>query len=261
MIDEQTPDIVRGPCITYVGHATLLIEMGGVRLLTDPVLRARVAHLSHSSRRIQPGFLQNIDAVLISHLHWDHLDWPSLRRLGPQTRLIVPSGSGVYFKQHGFANLAELSPGQEARVGATTIQATIAVHDGRRHPKGPIAQPVGYLIHSHHTIYFAGDTDIFPEMAHLAAKLNVALLPVWGWGPTLGSGHLTPDRAAQALTLLRPQVAVPIHWGTLSPIGMGWFKPAFLTLPPLIFARRAAELAPEVTTHILLPGQSLMLEG
>jgi L-ascorbate metabolism protein UlaG (beta-lactamase superfamily) len=243
--------------ITYVGHATVLIEMEGVRLLTDPILRRRLVHLSHRQRKMSPDFSQAVDAVLISHLHWDHLDWPSLRKLGKQTRLIVPNGSGSYFSRHGFHNLTELRPDEETQVGAVTVKATLALHDGGRYPMGPVADPVGYLISGgQRTIYFAGDTDIFPEMAALSDHLDVALMPVWGWGPTLGAGHLTPDRAALALTLLRPKVAIPIHWGALHPIGMGLLKPAFLTMPPINFVEHASELAPEVDAFILPLGQT-----
>jgi len=247
--------------ITYVGHATVLIEMGGVRLLTDPILRGHVAHLSHRARHISPDHFQDLDAVLISHLHWDHVDWPSLRRLGRQTRLIVPHGSAAFFARGGFKNLEELRAGEETQLGGVTVQATQAVHDGRRYPRGPFAQPVGYLVNGSQSVYFAGDTDIFPGMAHLSENLDVALLPVWGWGPTLGAGHLTPDRAALALTLLQPQVAIPIHWGALHPIGMGLLHPAFLTQPPVAFARHAAELAPQVDTHILSVGDTFALAG
>jgi L-ascorbate metabolism protein UlaG (beta-lactamase superfamily) len=241
--------------ITYIGHATVLIEMDGVRLLTDPILRRRVVHLSHR-QRLEPACWQEIDAVLISHLHWDHLDWPSLRRLGEQTRLIVPQGSGGYFWRHGFRNVKELRPGEESLVGPVRVRGTRAVHDNGRYPTGPIATPLGFLISGRNTIYFAGDTDLFPEMADLSRNLDLALLPVWGWGPTLGSGHLTPDRAAHALTLLRPKTAIPIHWGALHPIGMGWMKPAFLSKPPVTFVEHAARLAPDVKTFILPPGQT-----
>ncbi|MBK8986132.1 MAG: MBL fold metallo-hydrolase [Chloroflexi bacterium] len=261
MMKEQTDNGRAAQRITYVGHATVLIEMDGARLLTDPVLRGHLAHLAHRTRHMPLADFQDIDAVLISHLHWDHLDWPSLDRLGRHIRLIVPGDSAVYFARQGFTNVEELRANEETAVNGLKIRATPAVHDGRRHPKGPSAQPNGYLVDGRRTIYFAGDTDIFPEMADLSAQLDVALLPVWGWGPTLGKGHLDPERAALALTLLRPQIAIPIHWGALHPIGMGLFNPAFLRLPPLAFARRAAELAPEVHTHILSLGDTLSLVG
>src|SRR6185312_7857481 len=77
---------------------------------------------------------------------------------------------------------------------------------------------LGYLVRGTRTVYFAGDTDLFPGMADVAGELDLALLPVAGWGPKVGPGHLDPERAAEALTLLRPRVCVPIHWGTYSPL-------------------------------------------
>jgi L-ascorbate metabolism protein UlaG (beta-lactamase superfamily) len=94
-------------------------------------------------------------------------------------------------------------------------------------------------------------------MASLAENLDTALLPVWGWGPTLGSGHLDPRRAAEALRLLRPRRAIPIHWGTFRPIGMGWSRMRFLTHPPQAFARHAAEMAPEVEVRVVAPGRGI----
>jgi L-ascorbate metabolism protein UlaG (beta-lactamase superfamily) len=97
-------------------------------------------------------------------------------------------------------------------------------------------------------------------MADLAGGLDLALLPVWGWGPTIGSGHLDPRRAAEALRILKPRVAVPIHWGTLYPRGLRWLRPWQLTNPPLEFARVADELAPEVDVRVLEPGESISLK-
>jgi L-ascorbate metabolism protein UlaG (beta-lactamase superfamily) len=88
------------------------------------------------------------------------------------------------------------------------------------------------------------------------APLDVALLPVWGWGPSLGRGHLNPRTAAETLRLLRPRVAVPIHWGTYFPIGRGGRR---LADPPHEFARHAAELAPDVEVRVLKPGDGFEL--
>ena len=137
------------------------------------------------------------------------------------------------------------------------VEATPANHSGFRPPFGPTASHVGFIIRGSQRVYFAGDTDLFPEMADLTQDLTLALLPVWGWGPTLGEGHLNPERAAEALTLLQPRFAMPIHWGTLCPIGMRWTRPRFLVEPPHEFAAHAARLAPEVTVRIVEPGDSL----
>ena len=113
------------------------------------------------------------------------------------------------------------------------------------------ADCLGYVFRGSHEVYFAGDTGLFPEMADLAGKMDVALLPVWGWGPYLGDQHLTPYDAADSLRLLRPTTAIPIHWGSLFPLGMGWTRPSFLVFPPYAFLRHAAQLAPEVAVEVL----------
>jgi L-ascorbate metabolism protein UlaG (beta-lactamase superfamily) len=197
--------------------------------------------------------------VLISHLHWDHLDIPSLRLLGLETRLLVPAGAAGLLNKRGFRNILEMQPGDTTQVGGLTIGATYAKHNGNILPSGSSTGCLGYLVKGSHRIYFAGDTDLFTGMADLSENLDVALLPVWGWGPNLGEGHMNPQRAAQALKLLRPCIAIPIHWGTFYPIGLGWLRPYLLVDPPQIFQREAAKLMPEVAIHILAPGSTLDL--
>jgi len=139
------------------------------------------------------------------------------------------------------------------------VTATPAAHSGFRPPFGPNAQAVGYLLEEgNERVYFAGDTDVFREMADLTG-IDLALLPVWGWGPRLGPGHMDPRRAAAALDLLRPRAVVPIHWGTLWPMGMGRVTPHRLQQPPLDFARFAAELAPDVRVFVTPPGESVAI--
>lgn len=243
--------------ITYLGHATLLIEMDGTRVLTDPILRRRVAHLHRKVPLIPVE--EEIDAVLISHLHWDHLDRQSLRRLGMDTCLIVPSGSAALVRQWGFKYVEELVPGETTKVGGIEVEATPADHSGKRFPFGPTVVPVGYMMRGSYKIYFAGDTEEFPEMQAYAPGLDVALLPVWGWGLNLGDGHMDPSDAVEALGFLKPRLAVPIHWGTFFPLGLGWLKPTLLHMPPRKFARDAAEMAPQVEIKILEPGESMDL--
>ena len=243
--------------LTFVGHATVLLEIDGVRLLTDPLLRNRIVHLYRRQNSGNPIANLNVDAVLISHLHFDHLDLPSLRKLGYSTRLIVPQGAAKLLPK--FLRVKELSVGDSTTVGPVTITAIYADHVGQRHLFGPAAACLGFLISGSQTVYFAGDTDLFPEMADLAGQLDLALLPVWGWGPTLGKGHMDPYRAAEALQLLRPRLAVPIHWGTLHPWGIGWLMLQILTDPPHRFARYAEYLVPEVKTCIIPPGDTIIL--
>jgi L-ascorbate metabolism protein UlaG (beta-lactamase superfamily) len=246
--------------ITWVGHATVALEIGGARLLTDPVLRSRVAHLRRHAPPPDPHVLAGLDAVLVSHMHLDHLDVPSLRMLGRDVRVIVPRGAGAVLERAGFARVTELGVGEETSVADATVTAVEAEHDGRRHPLGPAAETLGFEIAGEHRVYFAGDTDIFPGMEALAGRHDLALLPIWGWGPTLGPGHMDPEAAARAAALLRPRVVVPIHWGTLFPAGLRRFRGAVLVAPPLAFERLVEQSAIDVEVRTLAPGESLDLD-
>lgn len=236
--------------ITWLGHGSVLVESAGVRLLTDPLLRPRVAHL----RRVvpPPAPLGVLDAVLISHVHPDHLDPPSLRRLRAR-RFVVPRGAGGMLRRRGLGPVVELEADEEAAIGGLTVRATHADHPARR---GLRAVPaLGYLVSATERIYFAGDTDLFDGMRRLA-PLDTALLPVAGWGPRLGPGHLDPRTAAESLGLLRPRLAIPIHWGTYVRLGLPR-DPRALREPAERFERLAAEVAPGVQVRILTPGERL----
>jgi L-ascorbate metabolism protein UlaG (beta-lactamase superfamily) len=153
----------------------------------------------------------------------------------------------------------ELSAGEETALGNVTIRAVPAEHASSR-IVGKKAEALGYVVAGSRDVYFAGDTDLFPGMAELAGGLDVALVPIWGWGPSIGPGHLDPRRAAEALALLEPRAAVPIHWGTYYPLtSKRRSPPAFLSAPAEAFERAAAELAPSVEIHVLPVGGTLDL--
>ena len=241
--------------LRWLGHATVALEIGGARLLTDPVLRGRVAHLRrHAAAAAAPGAL---DAVLISHVHHDHLDLPTLRALDPGAKLVVPAGGGRAVRRLG-REVIELRAGEATSIGGARVTAVEAVHDARRGPFGAAADAVGYVVEGAARVYFAGDTEVFEGMAGLG-RVDCALLPVWGWGYSLGPGHMDPDEAAQAAALVAPAVAVPIHWGTLLPIGSRPRHRVLLSEPPQRFAARVAELAPDTRVEILAPGGELAL--
>jgi L-ascorbate metabolism protein UlaG (beta-lactamase superfamily) len=244
--------------VRWIGHSTVLISLDGTRLLTDPLLRRFVTHLR---RRVplHPEALVPVDAVLLSHAHHDHLDFPSLRRVGRSTPVVAPAGLGPLLRRRGFRDVRELEPGAAHEIGSVRVEATVAAHDGARPPYPARAPALGYAVLGSRRLWFAGDTDLFPEMDGLVPGLDLALLPIWGWGPTLGRGaHLDPARAADALRLLRPRIAVPIHWGTYAPAHLGVRRmPAFLAEPAEAFARAAAAEAPEVEVRVLAPGDSL----
>lgn len=239
--------------LRWLGHATVLLELGGVRLLTDPLLRPRIAHLTRRARA--PGRVGRVDAVLISHVHHDHLDMRSLAALPGTPPIVAPAGAGDLLRKRGFEHVIELREGERTVVSDVTVTATAALHPARRSPLSPWVPALGFVIESGIRVFFAGDTDLHDSMRALA-PLDVALLPVWGWGTSLGAGHLNPRTAAEALLLLRPRLAVPIHWGTFFPIGR---RGPLLSDPPHEFARHAAELAPGVEVRILAPGEVLEL--
>jgi len=241
--------------IVFVGHATVLIEMEGARLLTDPLLRGRVAHLRRQTAPVDTDLTAGADAVLLSHLHRDHLDLPSLRLLGRDTRLLAPTGAGEWLCRRGFTGVTEMGIGDSENVGALTVTAVPARHDGRRRPGGPQAQALGYVVSGRRAVYFAGDTELFDEMSHLAADLDIALLPVAGWGPRLGAGHMDPLQAARAACMLMPRIAIPVHWGTLRPaLSSARDRTRWLEDPPHLFAGHVARLAPGIDVRILRPG-------
>jgi len=244
--------------VRWLGHSTVLLELDGVRLLTDPVLRPWVLHLRRAAPLVAEG-LDDLDAVLVSHLHYDHLDLPSLQRLDRGVTVVVPKGAGGLVLRRGFRVVEELEAGGSTRIGPAVVRAVRAEHGSSR-VLGARSKALGYVVEGSRRVYFPGDTDLFPEMASLAPGLDLALVPIWGWGPSLGPGHLDPRGAAEALALLRPRLAVPIHWGTYYPVqSTRWRSPAFLREPVAQFERWAAELAPEVEVRVLEVGGELEL--
>jgi L-ascorbate metabolism protein UlaG (beta-lactamase superfamily) len=247
--------------LTYIGHATTLLRLDGASILTDPMLRGWLGPLRRQSPSPEPALLGVPDVVLISHIHRDHLDVRSLRRLPPGTLVVVPRGGARWAARANAREVREIGLGETISIGGAEITAVPAVHDGHRDGRrGPGAEAIGYMIIcGDRAIYFAGDTDLFRGMSDLG-PLDLALLPVWGWGATVGAGHLDPERAARALELLRPRLAVPIHWGTFFPVGLRLLLPRFLTEPPLEFARLARRLTPEVEVRVLEPGTDTTLD-
>ena len=144
-------------------------------------------------------------------------------------------------------------------IGPVVVNAARADHNGARFRFNTPVETLGYVIDGSQRIYFAGDTELFPEMDAIAEDLDVALLPVWGWGPSLGPGHMDPYQAAQALQMLKPRYAIPIHWGTYFPYGLKWLMPRILAEPPRSFASFAARFAPDVKVKIISPGETFRI--
>lgn len=233
----------------------MLVEIDGLRLLTDPVLRTRFLHLRRIGPDVDAENVGTLDAVLLSHLHHDHLDLWTLASLGRSLRIVAPAGAGALLRKKGFTNVEELARGDTLGIDGVAIRATQAEHAGRRAPFGADVPPVGFLLEGSKRIYFAGDTDLFDEMSELAPGLDVGLIPISGWGFRVPEGHLDPRRAAEALARLRPRIAVPIHWGTYGVVGFASGRTALRA--PREFERHAAALAPSVDVRVLAVGESL----
>jgi L-ascorbate metabolism protein UlaG (beta-lactamase superfamily) len=248
--------------LTFLGHSTVLVDLDGTRVLTDPVL----GHLAAGALRRQvpavpPDSLGDLSAVFISHGHWDHLDLESLRALPGRPALIVPVGLGRIVAKAAPGVVHELRAGDRLQVGNLTLEAVHAEHGRRRSLFTSADAPLGILIVGSRSVYFAGDTGLFEGMRNLAGRVDVALLPVSGWGPTLGPGHLDPRQAAEAAVRIRPTIATPIHWATLLPVGLGRVMSSRLDRPGEAFRDAVAARAPDVVVRILQPGQSMSLDG
>jgi L-ascorbate metabolism protein UlaG (beta-lactamase superfamily) len=198
-----------------------------------------------------------VDAALVSHVHYDHLDLPSIGLLPRGTPIVVPAGAGRMLRRRGFREVVEVTEGDAIELHGVRVQAVHAEHVATRLPGGPRVPSLGYVLEGPPRIYFAGDTDIFDAMAGIGPGLDTALVPIAGWGARIPPGHLDPRRAAMALRLLRPRVAVPIHWGTYRP----FYDRGADAQPPADFTRLAAELAPEVEVRVLQVGDRLALAG
>ena len=244
--------------ITWLGHATVLIELDGVRVLTDPVLGKRAGALVRIAPPVALASTSDIDIVLLSHLHSDHADVPSLRRVAVSARVFGPAGAGRWLRRKGLKDVTELHPGEDLAAGPLHVQAVRAVHEGRRHPLARRAESIGFVIRGSRSLYFAGDTDLFEGMGTLSGRIDAALLPVSGWGPTLGPGHLDPERAAKAAALMSPRLAIPIHWGTLG-LPLGIARPRDAERRPREFESLAARTAPTVEVRVLTPGEHTTL--
>jgi L-ascorbate metabolism protein UlaG (beta-lactamase superfamily) len=256
---------VSGFNLRFLGHSTVRLELAGRVVLTDPVLTARVGGLTRVVPVPERETYADVDLVLLSHLHGDHLHLPSLKLLGKRTRIVVPRGAGAWLAKKGSGNVEEIAPGETLTEGTLEITATKAVHSGHRWgPRlthGPQSPAIGHLIETPATkIYNAGDTDLFDGMAGFG-PVDVALLPVWGWGPNLGPGHLDPARAAKAAAVVQARAAVPVHWGTLAVPGLKRTARMrrLLADPPREFAAHVRNT--KIATEVLFtePGADVVL--
>ena len=245
--------------VTWWGHATVLID-DRARVLTDPLLGIRIAHLVRREGSSPQERHLDVDLVVLSHLHADHLHLPSLRLLPRGTRVVVPKGGGTLLRRLPI-DVKEVVEGDVVTAGTASVTAVPALHDGSRWPGSSTRAPaLGYVVRGAASTYFAGDTGLFPGLSDIAANtggpLDLALLPVWGWGPWLRGQHLDPVTGAASLALLRPRVAVPVHWGTLWPRGLARVRPSAFHGAGAAFADHARRAGGPTEVRVLAPGSS-----
>lgn len=216
--------------VTWIGHATCVVQIGGLTVLTDPVWSKRIPGVR--PRFTPPGLaleaLGRIDAVVISHNHFDHLDAPTIRRLPRETLMLVPAGLAWWFHRLGFREVVELDWWESTSVGPIEVQFVPAHHWSRRTPfDGCQSLWGGWMLTANQgspdqrRVYFAGDSAYGPGFAEIAQRcpgIDIALLPVGAFLPRwfMKPLHMNPAEAVRACADLDAARMATIHWGTFA---------------------------------------------
>jgi L-ascorbate metabolism protein UlaG (beta-lactamase superfamily) len=257
--------------ITYIGHATLLLEIGGARILTDPNFESALGRFL--PRVSAPGItleaLPRLDALLLSHAHADHLSFKSLDRLPRDVPLYAPSVIARWLSRKGYANAHPLAAGEmiQLRDGNLRIHADEATHRGNRYgfDRWRSATNMYLIENATESVFFAGDTALTERTHHLVEhglwnvgrELDVALLPIGyapAWKPGFRRGHLTTDDALALFETLRARAMLPYHWGTFRHVTAG----AHAAIDRLRVQLEA--YAGREHVHIVEPGETLYVE-
>jgi L-ascorbate metabolism protein UlaG (beta-lactamase superfamily) len=222
--------------VTYIGHATLLLEIGGKRILTDPNFDPALARFL--KRVAPPGVpldkLPALDAVLVTHAHADHLSFTSLAALPRNVPVFAPGPVQKWLRNSGYTQAEPINPGDALRLGNLTIHGTVAEHRGNRYGFDHWRSAANmYLLEAPDlACFFAGDTGL-TEMTHRMVEtilhpagraLDLALLPIghapW-WKPRFRRGHLSSDDALTLFERLGARYLIPYHWGTFHHLTAG----------------------------------------
>ncbi|SFB17143.1 L-ascorbate metabolism protein UlaG, beta-lactamase superfamily [Cohnella sp. OV330] len=210
------------PTVTFIGHSTFLVQLGGLNIVTDPVWALR---MGFAPRLSPPGLpiesLPPIDVVVLSHAHYDHLHLGSLRRLPGDFIALVPVGLAGWFRRKGFGRVEELSWWSETRVGNVTFGFVPAKHWTRRTPWDTNSSHWGGWVMRHDSdcLYFAGDSGYDDSFRQIGAKygdIRVALIPIGAYEPEwfMGGSHMTPEEAIQTFADVGARYFVPMHYGS-----------------------------------------------
>jgi len=243
--------------VTWLGHSSTLVEIDGARLLTDPAWSGRASPLTWvgPTRWFPPPLpleaLPPIDAVLISHDHYDHLDQrtiAALDRFAP--RFIVPLGVGAHLAYWGIpaSRIVELDWWGQARVGEVEVTCTPARHaSGRMLVDDDATLWAGYALRGpRHRVYYSGDTGLFPALREIGRRLgpfDLTMIEVGQYGAGWPDWHLGPEQAVRAHQLVGGKVLLPVHWGAFALAYHGWTEPIERTLVAAA-ARGVTVLAP-----------------
>ncbi len=213
--------------VTWIGHSTLLIQLDGMNILTDPIFSKRSSPFSFigPKRLVPPGIpldsLPSIDLVVISHDHYDHLDKKTIKFLGNKPFYLVPLGVGNILKSWGITRYAEKDWGDETEINGLKIICTPAQHFSGRSLFGQNSTLwVSWLLQGQNvTFYFGGDTGYFSGFSEIGRQygpIHFAALPIGAYAPRwfMKSVHMNPEEALTAFKELKAREFIPIHWGT-----------------------------------------------
>jgi L-ascorbate metabolism protein UlaG (beta-lactamase superfamily) len=261
LVAPRYPSVADMLAVTWYGHSTVLIEIDGRRVLVDPVWSERVSPSALiGPRRMHPvpmrlEELPPVDAVLISHDHYDHLDLPTVRRLAArdQTPFLVPLGVGAHLRSWGVApeQVVELDWNAQAKVRELTITCTEARHfSGRGLRRNTTLWSSWVIAGPQHGVFFGGDTGYTPAFAEIGARFgpfNLTLLPIGAYHERWPDVHMNPEEAVRAHGDLGGGLLVPVHWATFNLAMHDWSEP--------VRRLRAAAQRSGVRFAVPIPGQ------
>ncbi len=237
-----------GMRLTWVGHATVVLDLGGARILTDPLLRPHAGPLHRIGPRPDPASWEGTDAVLVSHLHHDHAELRSIALLPPGLPYVAGRENAAWLEQRAGLTTLTGDLGEWLDVAGLEVALLHADHHSRPMPHRPNEANGHLLRHADGVVWFAGDTDLYPGLADLpdlaGAPVDVALVPIAGWGPRLSPGHMGPTEAARACAMTGARAALPIHHATFHVRGMQYAGLHWMHRPLEAFAKELTRLAP-----------------
>jgi len=253
--------------VTWLGHSAFVVELDGAVILTDPVLYSRSSPFSWIGAKrffaspVAIADLPELDAVVVSHDHYDHLAMDEIQRLAPRARrFIVPLGVGAHLERWGVPpqHIVELDWWEETTIGdggnAVRVVFTPARHySGRGFGRDRTLWASMALIGPAHRVFYSGDTGLTDELAEVGERLgpfDVALVKIGAYGRTWPDIHLTPEQAVAVQRMVRGKVLIPAHWGTFNLAAHSWYEPA----ERLVAAARDSG----ITAILPLPGQPVV---